>query len=307
MTLSQLRYFVTVCETGSLTSAAELLFVTQPAVSKALRELEAEWGFQLFTRQSNRLVITRKGETAYEKAKVFLAQADHLTNEIQNIGVNNRKLTIVMNASTSLLFFPTLIRDFREEYPDVHIDLIEVKEHADVEMATNPDADILIMSNIRHKIDENRFDRVHLFNSEYVVIVGPNSSLKDVEYIDDNVKCDKPMIIDYYPKDIYEDGKFAPKRLVPFLNGKYIRTMSSQFALNFQLVQDDQAYTFTYKEIAEDLPNIKAIPLDPPWTQEFDLYYPKIKSTNIQIMEFLDFAKDYDYTFEGAWHGKESE
>ncbi|MBR3227446.1 MAG: LysR family transcriptional regulator [Erysipelotrichaceae bacterium] len=290
-----MRYFVMVCETGSLTSAAELLFVTQPAISKALRDLEQEWGIQLFTRHNNRLVITRKGQIAYDKTKEFLVQTSRFENEIKSIGINNTVLTLVMNSSTSLLLYPTMIRSFRKEHPDIDFQLLEVKEHADLELANNPDADILIMPSGRHRIDQDRFETVHLFDSEYTILVGEESPLKDLKAIDDTVVSDKQLIIDYYPKDIYEEGKFAPRRLVHFLNGRYIQTLSTQFSLNYQAVQENRAYTFLFKELAEKIPNTVSIPLDPPWTQSFDLYYPKIKASNALINEFVDFATRYDY------------
>ena len=58
MTLNQLKYFCETCRCHSITAAANQLFVTQPAISLAIRELEAEFGITLFTRFNNRLSLT---------------------------------------------------------------------------------------------------------------------------------------------------------------------------------------------------------------------------------------------------------
>ena len=55
MTLNQLRYFCTAAQCHSITQAARLMFVTQPAVSLAIRELEKEFSVTLFTYTNNRL------------------------------------------------------------------------------------------------------------------------------------------------------------------------------------------------------------------------------------------------------------
>ena len=66
------RVFYTVAKNGSLTKAAEELYVTQPTVSTAIRDLEIEFGISLFYRKGNQLILTGEGETLYEKANYIL-------------------------------------------------------------------------------------------------------------------------------------------------------------------------------------------------------------------------------------------
>lgn len=62
MTLNQLRYFCTASRCHSITKAAEELYVTQPTVSVAIRDLEIEFGISLFYRKGNQLILTQEGE-----------------------------------------------------------------------------------------------------------------------------------------------------------------------------------------------------------------------------------------------------
>ena len=62
MTLRQLRYIDMIAKRGSLTAAAEALFVTQPSLTAALRELEQELGITLFLRSRKGLTLTPAGE-----------------------------------------------------------------------------------------------------------------------------------------------------------------------------------------------------------------------------------------------------
>ena len=58
MTLNQLRYFCTASRCHSITKAAEELYVTQPTISMAIRDLEIEFGISLFSRKGNQLILT---------------------------------------------------------------------------------------------------------------------------------------------------------------------------------------------------------------------------------------------------------
>ena len=72
MTLNQLRYFCMASRCHSITKAAEELYVTQPTVSVAIRDLEIEFGVSLFSRKGNQLILTREGEEFYQKANYIL-------------------------------------------------------------------------------------------------------------------------------------------------------------------------------------------------------------------------------------------
>ena len=78
MTLNQLRYFCTASRCHSITKAAEELYVTQPTISMAIRDLEVEFGISLFYRKGNQLILTEEGEMLYEKATYILQYCTEL-------------------------------------------------------------------------------------------------------------------------------------------------------------------------------------------------------------------------------------
>ena len=61
MTLTQLRYAIAVADTGSMNEAARLMFISQPSLSLAIKELEAEIGVELFRRSNRGVVLTQEG------------------------------------------------------------------------------------------------------------------------------------------------------------------------------------------------------------------------------------------------------
>lgn len=92
MTLNQLRYFCMASRCHSITKAAEELYVTQPTVSVAIRDLEIEFGVSLFSRKGNQLILTREGEEFYQKANYILQycnelQADYSIKKVMPINL----------------------------------------------------------------------------------------------------------------------------------------------------------------------------------------------------------------------------
>lgn len=78
MELHQVKAFVTVARIGNLTRAAQVLCVTQPAVTAQIKSLESSLGVALFERQSGRMALTREGEQLLSRAEQFLAVAGEL-------------------------------------------------------------------------------------------------------------------------------------------------------------------------------------------------------------------------------------
>ncbi|AEM78504.1 transcriptional regulator, LysR family [Thermoanaerobacter wiegelii Rt8.B1] len=69
MNLRQLKIFLTVCESGSMSKAAKKLYMTQPSISQTISELEQELNVKLFERMNKKLLLTYAGEVLKEYAK----------------------------------------------------------------------------------------------------------------------------------------------------------------------------------------------------------------------------------------------
>lgn len=126
--LKQLRAFCHVARLGSVTRAAEALFLSQPAVSLQLGALEKELGVSLFERLGRRLAMTREGEVLYEMARPLIDGIDGLDGEFRQRlkGLDAGELNIAAGSSTILYLLPPLVQAFRERYPEVQLKLHNV-------------------------------------------------------------------------------------------------------------------------------------------------------------------------------------
>ncbi|MBQ9730164.1 MAG: LysR family transcriptional regulator [Clostridia bacterium] len=127
------RVFYTVAKCGSLTKAAEELFISQPAVSQAIKQLESQLGISLFRRTHRGMELTPEGGKIIvgkvERALSFIDEAEKNLAQV-NVSASG----IVRIDATSGLFNEHLIRliaSFHEKYPAVKIEFTHDKEEAD--------------------------------------------------------------------------------------------------------------------------------------------------------------------------------
>jgi DNA-binding transcriptional LysR family regulator len=126
MELTQLKYYVTIAETLSFTRAAELLRVSQPALSYQIRRLEAELGTTLFDRSRRRIALTPDGELFLPLAQAVLFRADEATRVLrEHLGVAAGEVRVGCNPSVATYLMPRLLADFRREFPRVRVSLME--------------------------------------------------------------------------------------------------------------------------------------------------------------------------------------
>ncbi|SFP15176.1 DNA-binding transcriptional regulator, LysR family [Oscillibacter sp. PC13] len=127
MSLSKYRAFVKIAQTGSLTSAARQLGYSQPAVSHMIESLEREFGFPLFIRNRDGILLTENGKQVLDACCQIINDENALQETISSI---NGLLsgTIHLGAYTSMMlgFLPRAIRSFSDIYPSIQIHLQEL-------------------------------------------------------------------------------------------------------------------------------------------------------------------------------------
>lgn len=124
MELYQLRTFVTVAEHGNLTQAAEVLHLSQPAVTAQIKALEEEFGLPLFERIAGGVALTRAGSELIEEARTLLAGARHLRESAQQMsGKTRARLRLGTTLTPGLLRMGPLCRTLHDSYPLLDIEL----------------------------------------------------------------------------------------------------------------------------------------------------------------------------------------
>ncbi|KAA0583207.1 LysR family transcriptional regulator [Azospirillum sp. B21] len=124
MTLEQLRIFATVAEMLHFTRAAEVLHLSQPAVSAAIAALEAEHGLRLFDRIGRRVELTAAGQLLHGQARAILAKVEEAGTMLAELsGLSRGSLRLAASQTVGNHWLPPRLLRFAEAYPGIRVDL----------------------------------------------------------------------------------------------------------------------------------------------------------------------------------------
>lgn len=142
MNLQRLKALRAVMTTGSVTEAANVLGLTQPAVSRLISALEAEVGFDLFVREYGRLQPTDEGKLFFQRAERVLSGIDELSDIARDIRFyRDGELRLLCTPQAGYTIFPLAIARFAQKYPLVRVNLqiIQRRDVGNVSRATEFD------------------------------------------------------------------------------------------------------------------------------------------------------------------------
>lgn len=114
MTLQQLKYAVTVAECGTISAAAEKLFISQPSLTTAIRELESEMSVTIFSRTNRGVIVSREGEEFLGYARQILSQAQLLQERFSGREQGEKRFAVSsQHFNFTVLAFSRLVQNFR--------------------------------------------------------------------------------------------------------------------------------------------------------------------------------------------------
>ncbi len=163
--IRQLKAYQAIVSTGSATAAAELLSLTQPAVSRSLAALEANLGFQLFDRRGRHLVHSDKGRRFYRMIESTLTGLDALPDIVEDIRLE-RGSPLRVSAIGPLLFselVPSALAEFQSAHPDLRLEVSWV-DRLDIEdwvVNQNVDLGLTLMPVDHPLLDAHEFVSVN--------------------------------------------------------------------------------------------------------------------------------------------------
>lgn len=124
LNLNLLKYFYVVVSERNITKASEKLMISQPAVTRAIRELENSLGVKLLERSKMGVNPTAEGLILYEHTKEILTEVDSTLNIIDLSKGKGRNLYIGATTTNFTIFLIDTLRRFRLNYPNVHISIV---------------------------------------------------------------------------------------------------------------------------------------------------------------------------------------
>ncbi len=139
----RLSVFLTVARTLSFTKAAAMLNVSQPAISKHIKELESDFGEPLFERRGNSITLTSKGSAITPLAESILEGYSALSDTINRDDCSFEG-TLHIGASTTIAQYvlPDILAKFNKQYPNIHLSLVNANSEDVVRMLQRKEIEI---------------------------------------------------------------------------------------------------------------------------------------------------------------------
>ncbi|ENU80935.1 hypothetical protein F975_00793 [Acinetobacter sp. ANC 3789] len=156
--IHKLNAFVAVVEESNISKAANRLYMQQPPLTRLIKSLEQELGTVLFKRLPRGVEVTEAGRVLYQEAVSILAHAQAIPKRVQNIAQGlEGQLHIGFTHSVGLHpFLPTLLHQFREQFPAVTIQLEEESSRDLIDAVFNEKLDLIFCVSPRHFVPSCR-------------------------------------------------------------------------------------------------------------------------------------------------------
>jgi DNA-binding transcriptional LysR family regulator len=173
-TLKQLQTFLEVARQKSVSKAAERLFVTQPAVSMQIRQLEEAFGLALFEPVGRNIRLTHAGEVFLSHSQAAMGQLKDLEAEMaDHIGLKKGRIDLAV-VSTAKYFIPMLLVQFGKQFDGIHVQLqIDNRENVLGLLARN-EADLVVMGRTPSDID---CEATAFATNPLAIVAAPNHPL----------------------------------------------------------------------------------------------------------------------------------
>lgn len=288
MKIIQLEYFCAVSRYHSITKAAQKLYVTQPAISSAIRELEKEFSINLFTRSKNHLTLTKEGELFYHKAEELLRNIEQISCQFYDLGRQISSVKVGIPPLLSSIFFPNLLIDFKEKYPDIPVELFE---YGSIRAATLVQEDILDIAFVNmHFYDIDRMHSYQILTDHIVFCVSPEHHLAGNKKVSIEMLKNEPLIM-------YNTDSVQNKTLNVLFDNigckPNVILHASQLYTITSFISNNLGGAFLYSSLLENNPDLIKIPIIPLIEQDIGIVWKKGKYINSSVEKFIAYTRKY--------------
>lgn len=296
MTLQQLRYIIKTSELNSIRLAAEYFYVSQPNISKAIKEIEEEFNIIIFKRTNKGVILTEEGNKFLSYARNVIEQADSLENNYksQNVkrmfAISSQHYAFVVNAFVNLI---KTVDKNRYEFS-----LKEQRTSDIIEDVKNGKSDIgiIYLSKfnelvIRRILDENNLEFKQLAIASTFVFISKDNPLAKRKYVKLSDLAEYPRLT--FDQGIQNSFYYNEEPYSTEIVDKSI--IVSDRATLFNLLIGLNGYTISSGILSEDLngENIVSIPLIGDEKMEIGYIYDKRRILSDITNKYIEILKDY--------------
>ena len=268
--LQQLRYFEAACRYQSITAAAEALHVSQPSISMAIRELEEEFDVKLTVRRYQGFSLTEAGEAFWKMGTNLLQHADRVERYMNDFSGEHHTIRIGVPPMVGTMVLSDLYQGFLREYPQISLATEEYGTKRILQSILDDQLDLAFA--VHSDPLEPDLQGVQVFQTETVWCVAPTHPLAGQPQISFEQLAGEPLV--FFQRSFFQYGqvmgRFEEAGVTP-----WILHTTEQLSTVHSLIQSGTASGFLMRFLAEKLPGVQWVRLDPPMPLEVSLVWDR--------------------------------
>lgn len=289
MTIAQLQYFVTVVKQNNISKAAKKLYISQAAVSFAIKELEKEFNTSLFIRYNNQIVLTDEGHHLYKLALGILENVDSAYEDMKSYVRKASILKIGVPPMLGSFIVPSIVQEFTDKKQNTEVQLVELGSAANQKAIL--DRELSCGFTIKYKDNISpELDYIHVDTTSLYFVINESNPLSKKSVIAISEIKNTPLILmkeDCLQSTLIQ-SEFEKNGLVP-----NIKIRTNQLYTIKELLLGNKLGAFLFTQVCKNnSDNIVAIPLKEPLDFEIVLAWRKSSSLNDATKEFIEFIKN---------------
>lgn len=286
----RLQVFFTVAKQLSFTKAAELLFMTQPAVTFQVKQLEEHFNTRLFERSHGKISLTPAGELALDYAERILNMTAEMEARISELtGQVSGPLLIGASTTIAEYMLPKLLGEFKRRHPETQARLTVANSETIEHKVADHTLDLGLIESPSH--NPNLVTKV-CCEDELVMICAPGTDLAKFKVV-------TPKELSAHPYISRESGSGTRECIDDYfrINGanldelNLVMELGSREAIKGAVSAGLGSAIVSITTVAKEikLGELVAVPLDPPLRRQLSLVYPQEKFRSKLLQAFLDF------------------
>ena len=288
MQLMQLRYFRAVCEHQTVSAAAAYLHISQPSVSCAIRDLEREFGVQLFRRGHRGMTLTAAGETLYALSHDLLRRASEAENIMHDYGNARKILRLGVPPMLGSMLLPGIYRDFLPAHPELRLEITEAGRET-----------------LTGKLSENYLDMVILPHNRPLPASLSSHKLTQLEIVcavhNKHPLAEKPFVTpsDFsdLPIVLFENSFFQTAEIKTWFSAAditpHILLQTGQLSTVLSMLSGNIAAGFMFKELIVTHASLVPVPLQHPFFTDVSLVWKKDAYFFSGMHKFRTYATEH--------------
>lgn len=294
MNIQQLQYFHAVCVYKTVSAAAEFLHISQPAVSNAVRELEKEFGVQLFHRQYRGMVLTRHGEALYARCAELLSSFEQTKRMMSDFGDGKKLLRLGVPPMIGSQLLPKIYQDFLPRQENMSLQITECGQNELLSKLSDGTVDMVFLP---HQSPlEKQYGSFEVTRYEIVFCAGEEHPLARRGAVTPKELKDVPLVL-------FKDGFFQTKLIRRwFAEGGVepcILLQTEQLSTMQSMIEGHRAAGFLFRKLIEKKKYLKAIPAQPPMWIRVSLVWKKDSYISDAMKAMQQYAKSLQGSQEG--------